>query len=147
MNADCTRIPPRHAPVPALRPVPFLLSLIVVGCGAIVLFLFNPAQHGFYPFCFFYQFTGLLCPGCGSLRAVHQLLHGNFAAALRFNALLVGSLPVAGFFFGRFVVRKLKSQPAPAVFPSAWVWGVLTVMMVFGILRNLPFARSAWLAP
>jgi hypothetical protein len=147
MNADCTRIPPRYPAATSFRAVPFILTSMAIGCAAVVLFLFNPAQHSFYPFCFFYRTTGLLCPGCGSLRALHQLLHGNFTAALRFNALLVGSLPVAGFFLGRFVVRKLKGRPAPAMFPSTWVFGVLTVMMVFGILRNLPFARSAWLAP
>lgn len=120
---------------------------MAIGCGAIVLFLFNPAQHSFYPFCFFHRTTGLLCPGCGSLRALHQMLHGHFVAALRFNALLVASLPAAGWFFGRFAMRKFKNQPVPAVFPAAWLWFALAVTLAFGILRNLPFARSAWLAP
>jgi hypothetical protein len=112
-----------------------------------VLFLFNPAQHSFYPFCIFHRSTGLLCPGCGSLRALHQILHGNFATALRFNALLVVSLPVAGLFLAGFVVRKLKNQPASLTISTVWLWWALGVMLAFGILRNLPFAQALWLAP
>ena len=120
---------------------------MAIGCSAVVLFLFNPARHSFYPFCLFHRATGLLCPGCGSLRALHQLLHGHFLAAVRFNALLVASLPVVSYFFGRFAVRKFKNQPVPLLISSVWLWWALGVMLAFGILRNLPFAPSAWLAP
>ncbi|MEY2428204.1 MAG: hypothetical protein QOJ40_1089 [Verrucomicrobiota bacterium] len=147
MNASCTRIPPRYEPQAQFRIIPFLLLLTSACCGAVVLFLFNPAQHSFYPFCPFHRATGLLCPGCGSLRALHQLLHGHFGTALRFNALLVASLPVAGFFLARFVARKLKNQAAPFMIPTIWLWWALGVMLVFGIVRNLPFGRSLWLAP
>jgi uncharacterized protein DUF2752 len=146
MNADCSRIPPRYAVASDARIAPIAIAMIVV-ILSVVLFLFNPAEHSFYPFCVFHRATGLLCPGCGSLRALHQLLHGHFAAALRFNALLVASLLVAGCFFGRFAMRKLKNQPAPLVIPSIWLWWALGVMGAFGILRNLPFAPLAWLAP
>ena len=146
-NAGCTRIPPQYEATSALRKAPFLLSMVAIGCSALVLFLFNPARHSFYPFCAFHRATGLLCPGCGSLRALHQLLHGHFAEAVRFNALLVTSLPVAGWFVATFAVRKLKNQPATLVISSVWLWWALGVMLVFGILRNLSFAPSAWLAP
>jgi hypothetical protein len=147
MNAGCTRIPPRYERQAPFRTIPFVLLFVAGGTGAVVLFLFNPAQHGFYPFCIFHRSTGLLCPGCGSLRALHQILHGNLATAVRFNALLIASLPVAVFFCARFVVRKLKKQPAPLTISTVWLWWVLGVMLAFGILRNLPFARSLWLAP
>src|SRR2546421_4257673 len=147
MNAGCTRIPPRCEPQVPFRKIPFLVLLTAAGCGAAALFLFNPEQHSFYPFCFFYRTTGLLCPGCGALRALHQILHGNLASALRFNSLLVASLPVVGFFMGRFVVCKMKKQPASHIIPSVWLWWALGVMLAFGVLRNLRFAQSLWLAP
>ncbi|MCM1109265.1 MAG: DUF2752 domain-containing protein [Clostridium sp.] len=37
--------------------------------------------------------TGLQCPGCGSQRAVHSLLHADLRAAWGYNALLVAFLP------------------------------------------------------
>src|SRR6266513_4699752 len=59
----------------------------------VILFFFSPSQYPFYPRCPLHAMTGLHCPGCGSLRAVHSLLHGDIGAALHFNALLILSLP------------------------------------------------------
>lgn len=120
-------------------------GILLIVVGAIVLFCFDPSQHPFYPVCVFHKTTGLLCPGCGSLRALHQLLHGHWAAALRFNALLISSLPVAAWLFGRFAARKLKDPAATLVIRPLWFW--CAVMIAFGILRNMPFAQLAWLAP
>src|SRR5438045_3746474 len=73
--------------------------------AATVLFFFEPGAYTFYPRCLFYQTTGLLCPGCGSLRATHQLLHGHIAAALRLNALLVTAIPVGACLLVRSIFR------------------------------------------
>jgi hypothetical protein len=107
-----------------------------LGCAAI-LFWFDPSQSRFYPRCLFQEATGLLCPGCGSLRAIHQLLHGNLAAALRFNALLVVSLPVLAWFGGRYWVRRLRQQP-PGTFQTKWLFLFLGIAVAFSIWRNLP---------
>ena len=37
----------------------------------------------------FHAMTGLWCPGCGGLRAVHDLTHGHLVTALHENALVV----------------------------------------------------------
>ncbi len=71
------------------------LALIFAASGAAAvwtLYRFPPADWPFYPRCMFHQITGCLCPGCGSLRAIHLLLHGQFQAAIQANALLLGSL-------------------------------------------------------
>jgi hypothetical protein len=73
-------------------------NLLILGTAALaaaVLFFFDPATAGFYPPCLFKTFLGVQCPGCGSLRAVHQLLHGNFAAAWALNPALMIAGPVA----------------------------------------------------
>ncbi|MCX6913024.1 MAG: DUF2752 domain-containing protein, partial [Verrucomicrobia bacterium] len=69
------------------------MSALLAAAVGLVLFCFDPRQYHFYPICFFHKATGLLCPGCGALRATHQLLHGHLAAAFRFNPMLVASLP------------------------------------------------------
>jgi hypothetical protein len=59
-----------------------------------VYYRLDPAQH-FFPKCPSLWLTGFKCPGCGTQRALHQLLHGHWAEALQFNALMVVALPYA----------------------------------------------------
>src|ERR1035438_1340940 len=69
------------------------VCVLLATLTALVLFCFDPRQYHFYPICLFHQTTGLLCPGCGALRAMHQLLHGHLAVAFQFNPMLIVSLP------------------------------------------------------
>lgn len=105
----------------------------------IVIFLFDPSRYGFYPHCIFHQVTGYLCPGCGGLRAMHQLLHGNLANAWHFNALLVASLPLLGLWGVVILWRRHFHRRAPGQFRLAWLWSGLAVILLFGILRNVSF--------
>src|SRR5467141_5185253 len=62
-----------------------------LAAGATFLFLFNPASpaNQFFPKCPFRMITGWQCPGCGSTRALYQLLHLNPIAAFKLNPLLM----------------------------------------------------------
>jgi hypothetical protein len=120
---------------------------MTVAAACFVLFQFDPNQGGFYPICYFHQTTGLLCPGCGSLRALHQLAHGHVVAAVHLNVLLVCSLPLLGWWSIRSAIRKARNQPAHWTVRPAWLWCGLVVLLAFGVLRNLPFGQMAWLAP
>ena len=120
-----------------------LASLALI-TGAAILFRFDPAAHGFYPFCVFYRTTGLLCPGCGSLRAFHQLLHGEWVDAVRYNPLLVASFPLLIWLGLRLVRIALGMEVQPLVIKPKWMWAGLAVLAGFGILRNLPLAPLAW---
>lgn len=68
--------------------------LAVAGLAALV--VFDPSATGFFPPCLFRALTGWQCPGCGSARALHALLHGDVAAAWRANPLAVATLPLIG---------------------------------------------------
>ncbi len=117
------------------------LSLLAVGVMlAGVLFAFNPAEHGFFPGCFFRVLTGWDCPGCGGLRATHQLLHGNLRSAFALNPLLVLALPLAGFFGARFLLARFTGRKPRPPWPSAhWIWVAAAVVVAFGVMRNLPW--------
>ncbi len=115
--------------------------------GMALLFFFDPAQYGFYPQCILHRTTGVLCPGCGSLRAVHHLLHGEILAAVRFNALLVVLMPVAAAFMLRSWAIARSPEANRIRVPQAHLWCVLALTIVFGVLRNTPLARTIGLIP
>ena len=54
---------------------------LVLAAAATLLYFIPPVAGGIYPPCFFHWLTGLYCPGCGSTRCLHALLHGNFRQA------------------------------------------------------------------
>src|SRR5690242_18001165 len=105
-NASATPVPMQNGAGRAWRLLLRGFVVLALALGMIVLYRFNPAQYGFYPRCALYETTGLLCPGCGCLRALHQLLHGNVVQAFRFNALLVLSLPLFASLAGLAGLRR-----------------------------------------
>ena len=144
-NQNLIQPPVICAPASGRTRLIWLLSVAVIA-GLAVLYLFNPVEHTFYPTCQFYKLTHLHCPGCGSLRALHQLTHGHLAAAFYSNPLLIASLPI----FAWLGFRKLRPSPSPASQPliqSNAAWTILAIVIAFGILRNLPFAAFSWMAP
>lgn len=100
-----------------------------------------------YPPCWFHEATGLHCPGCGTARAVHALAQGDLARALDQNALTVAMLPVLGVWAGVVVRRLWRGGTFTASLPGGWALGVLIAVVLFWILRNLPWWPFVLLAP
>jgi len=71
-----------------LRKRRVLAAMLLLGTAPIILLrVFDPATSGIFPPCPIRYLTGLYCPGCGSLRAMHALLHGELARAWAMNPL------------------------------------------------------------
>jgi hypothetical protein len=122
--------------------------LLTAAAGCALLFRFDPSQYHFYPRCILYTTTGILCPGCGSQRALYQLLHGHVTAALRCNALLILGLPVAAFLCTRFAARWLSTGGTPSIdIPVRWIKLLAIGVTIFAMLRNIPCAPFTYLAP
>ncbi len=116
--------------------------------AAAVLYSFDPTRTWFYPPCMFHALTGLNCPGCGGLRAIHKLLHGNLKGALRSNALVVLLVPVVLWLGARAVWEgKAHLRPANSPVHMPLLWVLLGVTIMFGVLRNLPLEQFAWMSP
>jgi hypothetical protein len=130
-----------------IAPAVLALGILLGAVASLVLFSFDPREYHFYPICVFHKTTGLLCPGCGALRATHQLLHGHLAAAFHFNPMLVVSLPFSFWFGARFAVQKARNQPLSFGLRPVWLWLVLAAVLVVSVLRNLPGAPFALLRP
>jgi len=114
-----------------------IITALVISAGAI-LFVIDPMRMGIFPPCPFHRYTGLWCPGCGTTRALHQLLHGNLAAAFRCNPLAILALPWVGYLAVRDDHPLLK---------PGWQWVLLGAVVVFGVLRNIPVYPFTLLAP
>ena len=135
--------PPKIKPS-VTRRTGILLAAAALGIAATIFFL-NPATHHFYPVCQFHRLTGLNCPGCGMTRASYALLHGEWRAALRDNALFVAGLGLLALRGGWQVANRLGGRPNGEFFPARWLWPLLAAALVFSVLRNLP--AGAFLSP
>jgi hypothetical protein len=113
----------------------FRLSvLVVLAAGAWVLYTFAPTAYGFYPHCVFKQVTGLDCPGCGSTRALHHLLHGRVDEAFRFNPMLFALMGV-----GLIALPSYVRGAQPRFLMQPWfAWGTFVVLTAWWIVRNTP---------
>ncbi|MGO8699824.1 MAG: DUF2752 domain-containing protein [Limisphaerales bacterium] len=111
------------------RSLGFAAGLLAALAGLAALYLFDPATSGIYPVCALHQLTGLQCPGCGGLRAMHQFLHGHFGEAWDLNPLIFFLLP-AGLWLGWRARRGARLRPIHG-------WLAEAVLVLFGVLRNL----------
>ena len=109
---------------------------VILAVAVTVYALFDPATAPF-PRCPFLSLTGLQCPGCGSQRAIHALLHADIAGAWRSNALLVLSLPLVAL----LLVAQAMSSRCPrlhnALNSRTVIWIVFTVIVIWWIARNI----------
>jgi hypothetical protein len=110
-----------------------------------MIYFVDPAQPGHYPTCPFKWVTGLDCPGCGSMRALHQILHGHPLAAANYNVLFVAFAP---FLVLVWVVGVLKVLGVPVRVPQpprALALALPVVVAVFWVVRNTPTPIGHWL--
>ncbi len=123
-------------------------AALVLMFGLVVLYFFKPGQSPIYPPCPFHLITGLYCPGCGSLRAIHALLHGRILSALDLNPLMVVSIPFLGYGFISLALYKIMGRGLPQLIKHPlWIWSILALIIVYTILRNIPFYPFSVLAP
>lgn len=116
--------------------------------GGIALRIFDPATSGMFPPCPFHYLTGLYCPGCGSLRAIHQLLHGNLQAAWAMNPLTVVLLPFVAYGLATEALVQIRGRRLTGwILPGLWIQILCGIIVVFGVVRNLPVYPFNLLAP
>jgi hypothetical protein len=115
---------------------------------AVLFFVLDPNQHQIFPKCMFYSISGAYCPGCGSQRALHNLLHLNFAGVVANNFLFIP----AGLFILYHYLHPLLNRSFGLRLPNLFYqkntpWVVFAVVILFWILRNLPYYPFSVLAP
>ncbi len=119
-----------------------MVGPLVVGASALgvvgLLAVVDPGEPGHYPLCPFRAMTGLDCPGCGTLRGIHELATGHVGAALDRNALAVLLVPVLVLVWVSWLRRSWRADPRPAPHPRWLTHLVLVVVLVWWVVRNIP---------
>ncbi len=112
------------------------------------LYYFLDPESGHFPACPFHQFTGLYCTGCGSQRALHDLLHADLGGSLGKNVLFLPAIVLMGWHgaarWGAMQAGKAWRSPldhrrAPGM--------ILIIVLAYTVLRNLPWPPFTLLAP
>nr|WP_245354525.1 DUF2752 domain-containing protein [Brachybacterium sacelli] len=119
----------------SLLPVGIVLGGLALA-GTVQL-VFDPFRTDI-PLCAVYHLTGLHCPGCGAIRAVHSLIAGDLLLALRSNALVMAALPLTALGLGLWTVRRVQGRPTDLLPSPRFVAALLVVIAVFTVLRNVP---------
>jgi hypothetical protein len=121
---------------------------IAVVALAMLYFFVNPSELNILPKCPLYITTGIYCPGCGSQRATHHLLHFNFEGVLQQNVLYFIGLLFIGYHLtitslNLFLKKKIYNYVYHPKTPLI----ILIIILLFWAARNLPFYPFNYLAP
>lgn len=124
----------------AHRRLTVLFVWLTLTAGAIYVFIFEPGRSGFFLGCTFRAVTGYACPGCGSTRGLHALLHGDVIAALKFNPFMVLALPFLLYVLLRHTNAVMRDQPINRNrLDQKYIWMLFFVVLGFWIFRNTPY--------
>ena len=123
----------------------------VVGAGTLALTAYvaavDPNQPGHYPLCPTLALAGIYCPGCGMLRATHDLAHGDLAGAMQRNPLaplVLGNHGRALRRVGGLAHGPVGRSPGPRADGRPGCCSAAS-RDCFTVLRNVP--GWTWLSP
>lgn len=121
------------ASTPRWQRAVLLLTLSAAGVVLVLLHGHEPATVDL-PACTFRGLSGWHCPGCGSMRATHHLLHGHVQQAFAHNALLMAAPFILGLQYLRWRLRHNGYRP---FVDRARLLGWLGLVVAWALLRNL----------
>lgn len=117
----------------------YIAAVTFMVAAVIIYYLFSPENTNYFPECPFHYLTGLDCPGCGSQRALHYLLHFDIKEAFLRNPLLVISIPylIVGVYFeymgGRYKFPRIRKF----LFGKNATIVILIIVIAYWIGRNV----------
>ncbi len=125
--------------------LPTLVGGVAVAAAALVHF-HDPHSQGSYGICPFYALTGWWCPGCGGLRAMHDLTEGRIVDAVHSNIFLLPLILGFSLWWGDWVVRRWRGlSPRPFSMSRITLIVLVVLLTAFTVLRNTSW--GTWLTP
>lgn len=122
------------------KKVSYIFIIAFIGIiGVSILYSFNPEVSKFFPPCMFHYFTGFDCPGCGSQRAIHYLLHLQIKEAFLRNPLLVISIPylITGIYFEYLGGKQRFPAARKFLFGKKAILIAFCIIVLYWIGRNI----------
>lgn len=106
--------------------------------GVTTLVLRDPHGAGSWGTCPSLLLFGVYCPGCGSLRGLHDLATGQLFEAASHNLLLVPALAWTLWWWVAQVTAGHRRAVRPPWDSASFCYTLLAVLAVFTVARNLP---------
>ncbi|MDP2013590.1 MAG: DUF2752 domain-containing protein [Actinomycetota bacterium] len=129
-----------------------LAGPVAVGAGAIAacgyLSVVNPNEAGHYPSCPSRSLLGIDCPGCGGMRGMYSLLHGDVAGAMDHNVLLLAIVPIVVGLWVLWLSRAIRGRYPQVSYRQFRLRNRLLIvgliaLIGFGVVRNfVPYLGS-----
>jgi hypothetical protein len=131
------------------KKVQLIFLYFLTTLGITIIYNFNPAESSnIYPPSLTREWGGFYCAGCGMLRGLHHLLHGNLQAALRFNPLLIIGLPYFFYWITPYFLKYFYNLEAYTIQSKNIQLVAMTIVcLLYGILRNTSYPFLFWLVP
>lgn len=123
---------------------------LVMAAGFAALALLERQVFSYGPPCVLHRLTGWNCPGCGGTRAFFALVHGDPVQSLRYNPLTLIILTSVLVWLVRVGLRFVFPADRllrPFSISSRSLWIAAGLVILFGVLRNLPWWPFTLLAP
>ncbi|NNK23186.1 MAG: DUF2752 domain-containing protein [Winogradskyella sp.] len=103
---------------------------------------------GLFPKCPFYVLTNFHCPGCGSQRAIHDVLHFRIGEALLHNVtIVVIVILLLSKLYAVISKRYFEKYYYNLSHKTYFTYAIVFIVFAYWILRNIPHYPFTALAP
>jgi hypothetical protein len=117
----------------------------LAACGCAAVWLGDPTTPGgVFPLCPTKALLGIDCPGCGTLRMLYCLMHGDLSAAMRFNALGLVAMVMLVWAYGAWTYGRVARRRVRSWQDYRWsAPAALVLVLAWFVVRNLNFGPFA----
>lgn len=114
-----------------------IMVMAIIAIAIVTFYALVEPDSGIMPRCLFKMATGWDCPGCGSQRLIHALIHGDIARAWKFNPFMFFAAPVVILIFIAEIIGPGAPRLHRLMTSTLLIAALLTATLIWTILRNL----------
>ena len=114
-----------------------VVILLIMALLAAVYFFVDPMEVRWMPKCIWKVATGTDCPGCGSQRMAHALMHGDLKGAWHANAYAFCLLPLIALMLWLELCRERFPRLYCSVHSPVVIRALVASVFIWWIVRNV----------
>ena len=125
------------SPESRLRPYIAFAIIAIMAILAFIYYFFDPAETYWMPHCLWKTATGTDCPGCGSQRMAHALMHADIRKAWESNAFAFCMIPVV-ILYSWLEINVSRHPNIYRRLHSPWIINLfISSIIIWWLLRNI----------